>query len=42
MTTEGKLTGKESGKFTMLDYLQKFTGVFNGDGMISKDELKEM
>lgn len=42
MTTEGKLTGNESKKFTMLDYLQKSTGVFNGDGMISKDELKEM
>lgn len=42
MTTEGKLTGNESGKFTMLDYLQKSTGVFNGDGMISRDELKEM
>ena len=34
MTTEGKLTGNESKKFTMLDYLQKSTGVFNGDGMI--------
>lgn len=42
MTTEGKLTGNESKKFTMLDYLQKSTGVFNGDGMISRDELKEM
>ena len=42
MTTEGKLTGNESKKFTMLDYLQKSTGVFNGDGMISKDELKDM
>lgn len=42
MTTEGKLTGNESKKFTMLDYLQKSTGVFNGDGMINKDELKEM
>lgn len=42
MTTEGKLTGNESKKFTMLDYLQKSTGVFNGDGRISKNELKDM
>ena len=28
MTTEGKLTGNESKKFTMLDYLQKSTDAF--------------
>lgn len=42
MTTEGKLVGNEAERFTMLDYLQKSTGVFNGEGMIGKDELKEM
>lgn len=39
ITTEGKRAGKE---VKVLDYLQKNTGVFNGAGMISADEVKEM
>ena len=35
ITTEGK----RAGKFTMLEYLQKNTGVFNQNGMIPKDEV---
>ena len=42
MTTEGKMYGEEKKKFTMLEYLQKSTGVFNQDGMLSKSEVKEM
>lgn len=42
ITTEGKLIGEEARKFTMLEYLQKNTGVFNQDGMISKEEIKAM
>ena len=38
ITTEGKRTGK----FTALDYFQKNTGVFNGNGMISEEEVKAM
>ena len=38
ITTEGKRTGK----FTALDYFQKNTGVFNGNGMISKEEVEAM
>ena len=42
MTTEGKMYGEEKKKFTMLEYLQKSTGVFNQNGMLSKSEVKEM
>ncbi len=42
ITTEGKIFGEEAGKFTMLEYLQKSTGVFNQNGMLSKEEVKEM
>ena len=42
ITTEGKMLGEEVQKFTMLEYLQKSTGVFNQDGMLTKDEVKAM
>ena len=42
ITTEGKIYGEESKKYTMLEYLQKSTGVFNQDGMLSKEQVKEM
>ena len=42
MTTEGKVYGEEATKYTMLQYLQKSTGVFNQDGMLSKAEVKEI
>ena len=42
MTTEQKITGDGSTGYTMLEYLQKCTGVFNKEGMISKEEIKEM
>lgn len=42
MTTEGKVYGEEATKYTMLQYLQKNTGVFNQDGMLSKAEVKEI
>ncbi len=42
ITTEGKMYGEESKKFTMLEYLQKSTGVFNQDGMLSKEQVKGM
>ncbi len=38
ITTEGKRTGKK----TALEYFQKSTGVFNGNGMLSSDEVEEM
>ena len=38
MTTEGKRTGKA----TALEYLQKNTGVFNGQGMLSEKRVEEM
>jgi len=38
ITTEGK----RSGNFTILEYLQKNTGVFNQHGMIPEDEVKKM
>ena len=34
--------GEETQKFTMLEYLQKSTGVFNQNGLPSKQEVKEM
>ena len=37
ITTEGKIYGEEAKKFTMLEYLQKSTGVFNQDGMLTKE-----
>ncbi len=42
MTTEGKVYGEEAIKYTMLQYLQKSTGVFNQNGMLSKAEVKEI
>ena len=42
ITTEGKLFGEEAKRFTMLEYLQKSTGVFNQDGMLTKEQVKEM
>lgn len=42
MTREGKICGEEFRRLTILEYLQKSTGVFNGDGMISKNELADM
>lgn len=42
ITTEGKITGKKSGRITSLEYLQKSTGVFNGDGLISQEKIAEM
>ena len=42
MTAEGKIMGEETQKFTMLEYLQKSTGVFNQNGLLSKQEVKEM
>lgn len=42
ITTEGKIYGEEAKKFTMLEYLQKSTGVFDQDGMLTKDQVKEM
>lgn len=42
MTREGKIYGEESKRLTILEYLQKSTGVFNQDGMISKDEVNDM
>lgn len=42
ITTEGKITGKKTGKITALEYLQKSTGVFNGDGLISQEKIAEM
>ena len=38
ITTEGK----RAGNFTVLEYLQKNTGVFNQNGMISEDEVNRM
>ncbi len=40
ITTEGKRVGNE--KFTALEYLQKSTGVFNQDGMITQEAVDEM
>ena len=42
ITTEGKVTGKKTGKITALEYLQKSTGVFNGDGLLSEEKVAEM
>ncbi len=42
MTTEGKLSGKKTSKLTMLEYLQKSTGVFNQNGLISLAEVEAM
>ena len=42
MTAEGKIMGEETQKITMLEYLQKSTGVFNQNGLLSKQEVKEM
>ena len=38
ITTEGKRVGK----MTALEYLQKNTGVFNQNGMISEEEVEAM
>lgn len=42
MMTECKITGDGSTGYTMLEYLQKCTGVCNKNGMISKEEIKMM
>ena len=42
ITTEGKIFGEEAKRFTMLEYLQKSTGVFNQNGMLTKEEVKAM
>ena len=42
ITTEGKIYGEEAKRFTMLEYLQKSTGVFNQNGMLKKREVKAM
>lgn len=42
ITTGRKIVGEEAKKFTMLEYLQKSTGVFNGEGTLDKDEVKAM
>lgn len=42
MTAEGKIMSEETQKFTMLEYLQKSTGVFNQNGLLTKQEVKEM
>ena len=42
ITTEGKVAGKKTGKITALEYLQKSTGVFNGDGLLSEEKVAEM
>ena len=39
ITTEGKIYGEEAKKFTMLEYLQKSTGVFNPNGMLKKEQV---
>ena len=39
ITTEGKRAGKDA---NALDYLQKSTGVFNGNGMLSEKEAAAM
>lgn len=42
ITTGRKILGEEAKKFTMLEYLQNSTGVFNGEGTLDKDEVKAM
>lgn len=42
ITTGRKILGEEAKKFTMLEYLQKSTGVFNGEGTLDKEEIKAM
>lgn len=42
MTREGKIYGEESKRLTILEYLQKSTGVFNQNDMLSKDEVADM
>ncbi len=42
MTREGKIYGEQSKRLTILEYLQKSTGVFNHNGMLSKDEVSDM
>ena len=42
MTREGKIYGEESKRLTILEYLQKSTGVFNQNGMLSKSDIREM
>ena len=34
--------GKRTGKITAIDYFQKNTGVFNGDGMLTKEQIAAM
>ena len=42
VTTEGKQVPEKSVKFTMKDYFEKTAGVFNENGMLSKEQVKEM
>ncbi len=42
MTREGKIYDEQSKRLTILEYLQKSTGVFNHNGMLSKDEVNDM
>ena len=42
ITTDGKVFGEEAKKYTMLEYMQKSTGVFNQNGMLSSEEVKQM
>lgn len=39
-TTEEKLTGEK--QITALEYLQKSTGIFNGNGMLPEEEVEKM
>lgn len=42
MTTEEKTELQKEKKFTALEYLEKNRGVFNQNGLISKEELEQM
>lgn len=42
ITIEGKIYGEEAKKFTMLEYLQKSTGIFDNGGILTKEQVKEM
>lgn len=41
ITTEGKITGKKSGRITALEYLQKSTGVFNATDFCRKKKSQK-
>ena len=42
ITREGKHSEKEPKKRTLLQYLEKNTGVFNHNGMLNREQVKEM